>query len=137
MVLYSENTGETKKAGEVLAAKLKKGDIVAFIGQLGSGKTTMIKGMVKYLTGKQAISPSYVIINEYPGKVTVYHFDLYRLENTQQLHSIGWEEYIDKGIILIEWADKILNVLPEKAMLVKIFFKDHNKRKIEIKKGEK
>ena len=132
MIYYTKGPSETKKIGKNLAAKLEKGDIVGFIGELGSGKTTMIKGMVKYLTGKEAVSPSFVIINEYPGKIPVYHFDLYRFDNIKELNSIGWEDYLDKGIIFIEWADRGQALLPEGATIVNLSVEGKNKRKIEI-----
>jgi len=132
MIYYTKGPSETKKIGKNLAEKLEKGDIVGFIGELGSGKTTMIKGMVKYLTGKEAVSPSFVIINEYSGKIPVYHFDLYRFDNNKELNSIGWEDYLDKGIILIEWADRAQVLLPEGAMIINLSVEGKNKRKIEI-----
>ena len=132
MTFYTNKTSETKKIGKNLAAKLERGDIVGFIGELGSGKTTMIKGMVKHLTGKEAVSPSFVIVNEYSGKIPVYHFDLYRFDNSKELNSIGWEDYLDKGIILIEWADRAQALLPKSAIIVNLSVEGKNKRKIKI-----
>lgn len=86
---------------------------MGFVGELGSGKTTMIKAMVRYLTGQQATSPSFVILHEYPGKVPVYHFDFYRLKDERDLESTGWYDYLDKGIILVEWLDRLPECLPE------------------------
>ena len=132
MTFYTNKPSETKKIGKNLAAKLERGDIVGFIGELGSGKTTMIKGMVKHLTGKEAVSPSFVIVNEYSGKIPVYHFDLYRFDNSKELNSIGWEDYLDKGIILIEWADRAQDFLPESIIIVNLSVEGKNKRKISI-----
>jgi len=135
--MYISNSAkETEKIGEKFAEKLKKGDIVGFSGELGSGKTTFIKGIVKKLCNTFATSPSFVLINEYNGKIPVFHFDLYRLENEKEIETTGWEEYIGKGIILIEWIEKIKKFLPDNLILVKIEILGNNKRKIKIKRGK-
>ncbi len=134
-IFYTNSGKETEKLGEKFAKNLKKGDIVGFSGELGSGKTTFIKGIVKKLCNLQAISPSFVLINEYHGKIPIFHIDLYRLENEREIEGINWEEYIGKGIILIEWVEKIKKNLPENLILVKIeILGDNNKRKIKIKR---
>lgn len=136
-IFYTKNSRETESLGEKFAETLKSGDIVGFSGPLGSGKTTFIKGIVKKLCNFTATSPSFVLINEYPGEVPVFHLDLYRLENKEDIETTGWEEYIGKGIILIEWVEKIINALPENLILVRIKILCNNKRKILIKRGEK
>ncbi len=120
MVFTTKNSRETMKLGERIASKVRKGDVIGFSGELGSGKTTMIKGMVKRLTGKEATSPSFVLINEYAGKIPVFHFDLYRLECKIDMQNIGWEEYLEKGLVLIEWADRIKDILPKKTIFINI-----------------
>ncbi|HNS33107.1 MAG TPA: tRNA (adenosine(37)-N6)-threonylcarbamoyltransferase complex ATPase subunit type 1 TsaE [bacterium] len=120
MILYTADSEETIKLGMALAFLLNKGDIVAFTGDLGSGKTTMIKGIVANLTGKNATSPTFVLVNEYPGKIPVFHFDLYRIKYIRELSTIGWDEYLGKGIMLVEWAEKIKKLLPGKTIFVKI-----------------
>jgi tRNA threonylcarbamoyladenosine biosynthesis protein TsaE len=138
MIYYTKNSNETIKLGKKIARYLKKGDIVGFIGEFGSGKTTMIKGIVKYFSNIDAFSPSFVTINEYYGKIPIFHFDLYRIENFDQLIEIGWSDYIGKGIILIEWAEKIKKNLPKNTIWVKINIVRENERKIEIDiKGRK
>jgi len=139
MIYYTKNSTETKRIGKKLAKFLKIGDIVGLIGELGSGKTTMIKGIVKELTKKNAISPSFTLVNEYYNKVPVYHFDFYRINKKEEIKSIGWEDYLNRGILLIEWADKILDFLPENTILVNISITGQEKRKIEIilKKNKK
>jgi len=136
MILTAKSPEETIRIGERIASRAKKGDIIGFTGELGSGKTTMIKGIVKYLTGKEATSPSFVLINEYPGKIPVFHFDLYRLRGKIDMKSTGWEEYLDKGLVLIEWADRIRDVLPVRTVFVNISIID-GKRKIAIRRGRK
>jgi|LSQX01.3.fsa_nt_gb tRNA threonylcarbamoyladenosine biosynthesis protein TsaE len=131
MVFYTKNSKETVKVGEKIANLLRYGDIVSFSGELGSGKTTMIKGIVFFLTGKIATSPTFVILNEYNGKIPVFHFDLYRIEHIEELSSFGWEEYLGKGIILVEWAERIKNLLPLTTILINIEY-INEKRKISI-----
>ena len=132
MIFITKNSKETENIGKKIAALLKKGDIVAFTGELGSGKTTFIKGIVKTFTDYTATSPSFVLINEYTGKVPVFHFDLYRLRCKIEAETIGWEEYLGKGIVLIEWADKIKEKLPKRTILVNLSI-INGKRKITIK----
>ncbi|MCM8772648.1 MAG: tRNA (adenosine(37)-N6)-threonylcarbamoyltransferase complex ATPase subunit type 1 TsaE [candidate division WOR-3 bacterium] len=140
MIFYTKNSRETIKLGKKIANYLKKGDIIGLVGELGSGKTTIIKGIVKHFSECEVSSPSFVIVNEYEGKIPVFHFDLYRIENFDEIVDIGWNDYIDKGIILIEWAEKIKKNLPKKTIWIKINIIGKNKRKIEIenlKMGEK
>jgi tRNA threonylcarbamoyladenosine biosynthesis protein TsaE len=138
MIYYTKSPEETIKLGEKIAKYLKKGDIIGFIGELGSGKTTIIKGIVKHFSNSDVYSPSFVIVNEYQGKIPIFHFDLYRIKDFDELIDIGWEDYMDKGIILIEWAEKIKKNLPKNIIWVKINIIGKKKRKIEIKnlKGE-
>lgn len=105
--ILSHSAQETIQIGKILADFLFPGDIIAFKGELGSGKTTLIKGITLGLNITEISSPSFVIINEYHGKFPVYHFDLYRIDENQ-FQDLGYEEYFySSGISLIEWADKI------------------------------
>jgi len=133
MIFYTKNPKETIKLGERIAKYLKKGDIVAFTGDLGSGKTTLIKGIVKHFSNEVVLSPSFVLVNEYEGDIPIFHFDLYRIDSFDEILDIGWNDYINKGIILIEWAEKIKKNLPKNTIWVKINIIGKNKRKIEIK----
>jgi tRNA threonylcarbamoyladenosine biosynthesis protein TsaE len=124
--------------GTRLAAKLKKGDVVALIGQLGAGKTVLTKGIAKGLGVKDVQyvnSPTFVIIKEYEGKMPLYHFDLYRLSGPGSLDEICYDEYFyGDGVSVVEWADKIKSILPKKRLEVRLSVAGENKRKIEIKK---
>ncbi|MGC8976543.1 MAG: tRNA (adenosine(37)-N6)-threonylcarbamoyltransferase complex ATPase subunit type 1 TsaE [Candidatus Ratteibacteria bacterium] len=133
MIFYTKNSKETIKVGEKIAEYLKRGDIVGFCGELGSGKTTMIKGIVKFFSKMDVSSPSFVIINEYQGKIPVFHFDLYRVKDFDEIIDIGWNDYINKGIILIEWAERIKKNLPKNTIWVKIDIIGEKERKIEVK----
>jgi tRNA threonylcarbamoyladenosine biosynthesis protein TsaE len=126
---------ETKRFGENLAKKLKGGEVVAFVGPLGSGKTCLIQGICQGLDVDGPVtSPCFVIINEYPGKTKVYHFDLYRLERIEELYELGYEEYFyGDGICLVEWAEKAKSLLPEKRVEVELKILSEKVREIVIK----
>lgn len=134
--IITKSPEQTSVLGREFSKQLKKGDIVAFIGGLGSGKTCFIKGICEGLAVKEMpVSPSFTIINEYNGIFKVYHIDLYRILSSAELFEIGFENILyDDGVCLIEWADKINNILPEKRISVNIdFVVDKNSwRKIQI-----
>lgn len=132
----SSSPEETKRFGRKLAEDLKKGDIVALIGPLGSGKTCLTQGICAGLGIKELVtSPSFVIINQYTGKFWVYHFDLYRLENKKELIDLGYEEFFyDRGVCIVEWAEKIRELLPKRRIEIYLEIISENKRKIVVKK---
>ena len=127
--------------GQALAKELKAGSVVALSGPLGSGKTVLIQGICSGLGVTEFVtSPSFVIINEYPGKVKVYHFDLYRLDNIEEFVKLGYEEYFyGNGITVIEWAEKIKKFLPEERVEINLKILSEKKRRISVKrfKGSK
>lgn len=124
---------ETKSLGENLARDLKPGDIIALSGPLGAGKTTLIQGLAAGLKVKDYItSPSFILINEYDGRLPLYHIDLYRLENLKQIEELGIDEYFEKGgITIIEWAEKMKELLPPKTKKINIEVIDENTRNIQ------
>ena len=128
---------ETIKLGERLARKLKPGSVVALIGELGSGKTTLVKGIAMGLGVKNSRyvnSPSFVIIKEYKGKIPLYHFDVFRLDSLNEADALSFEEYFyGDGICAVEWADKIRNLLPKRYIEVKFKIIKGNKREVKIK----
>jgi len=134
--MITNSAEETIAAGERLAEKLKPGDVVALSGNLGSGKTTFTKGIGKGLGVKNSRhinSPTFVLIKEYDGKIPLYHLDLYRLDNIKDIENIGIEEYIyGDGITVIEWSEKIKEILPEKHISVRFNIKGENKREVII-----
>lgn len=129
---------ETKEFGRTLAKELKAGSVVALTGPLGSGKTVLIQGICSGLGVTESVtSPSFVIINEYPGRVKVYHFDLYRLENVEEFIKLGYEEYFyGNGITLIEWAEKIKNFLPQERMEINLEILSEKERRISVRRFE-
>lgn len=127
---------QTKKLGDKLARKLRPGSFVGLSGPLGSGKTTLIKGICKGLGVKELVrSPYFVIMTQYPGKFKVYHFDLFRLESADELSSVGYEEYFyGDGICLVEWAEKAKKLLPRERIDVFLRIVSESEREIRIKR---
>ena len=119
------NETETYEYGFKLAGDLKPGTVVALTGELGSGKTTLTKAIAEGLNIKETISsPTFNIIKEYEsGNVPLYHFDVYRLNTAEDLFDLGYEEYFfGEGVSIVEWADKIAELIPKDAIWIKINF---------------
>ncbi|KKK99640.1 hypothetical protein LCGC14_2630730 [marine sediment metagenome] len=134
--IITNSSKETIQVGIDLSQNLKKGSIVAFLGDLGSGKTTLIKGIVKALSEKKDInvnSPTFVYLNIYDAKTPIYHFDLYRIKDKNHFYSLGFEEYFScAGICLIEWSENILDILPKDTIFIKMTHQKENQKEIEI-----
>lgn len=111
---------ETKNFAKKLASKLTKGDVIVLTGELGAGKTKFTEGFLSYFGLENEISsPTFTIVNEYKNEnVTIYHFDVYRLENSDEFYAIGGEEYFENGICIIEWGEIIEDALPEKYIKI-------------------
>ena len=126
---------ETKKFAKEFAKKLKVGDVIVLTGDLGSGKTKFVEGVLSNFGLENEISsPTFTIVNEYKKEdINIYHFDVYRLEDSDEFYAIGGEEYFEKGICLIEWGEIIENILPKKHITVtfKRNLDEENKREIE------
>ena len=124
-----KNENETRKFGEELARTLKAGDIIALIGDLGTGKTTLTKYIARELGIMQAItSPTFNIICEYhEGRLPLYHFDVYRLSSSDEMLELGYEEYFfGDGVCIVEWADKIEDLLPDNTKKIYITYGDQD-----------
>lgn len=138
--MITKNPEETFELGKKLGQKLQKGDIVCLVGDLGAGKTAFSKGIgeglevVDYIT-----SPTYTIINEYHGRLPLYHFDVYRLNDIDEMYELGYEEYFfGDGVVIVEWADLIKDIIPESAIWITINgTMTDDEREIEINVGER
>lgn len=138
--LISSSEGETKKIAENIARNLKKKDIVCCLGDLGSGKTTMIKAMVSEInkTNQHKItSPTFNYLHIYEGDPIIYHFDLYRIKDKKEFLLKGFDEYLFReGICFIEWAEKILSILPEHIKIIHLIHAEkETSRKIVLLQG--
>ncbi len=136
VVIQSKSASETVRLGRNIGSRLLPGDVVALVGELGAGKTQLIKGLAAGagITNPTYISsPSFTLINEYPGKSPFYHIDLFRLSKESEAEELGLEDYIQgKGITAIEWADKIPSFLPKAFLLIRIAYTGRNTRSLEI-----
>jgi tRNA threonylcarbamoyladenosine biosynthesis protein TsaE len=112
----------TAAAGERLGARLGPGDVVALTGELGAGKTCFVQGVVRGLgVTSGATSPTFVLVNEYRGRLPVHHVDVYRTQSLTELLDIGLEDLLDgEGVTLIEWADRCEALLPARTVRVHI-----------------
>lgn len=130
--VITKSAAETQRLGRELARQLRPGDLVCLSGGLGAGKTCLIQGIARGLQVKDYVnSPTFKIINEYKGKIPVYHFDLYRLDGLTDLHSFGYEEYFySQGVSLVEWAEKITPFLPKQYLKIELISVGENTRKI-------
>lgn len=134
---FSASAEETKLLGQNLAKKLKAGQVVAFVGDLGAGKTTFIKGLVSAFNQtpeNQITSPTFNYLNIYSEEPAVYHFDLYRIKDEAQFLEMGFDEYLQdkKALTLIEWSEKITPLLPSQTLVVHILSLAENQRKVTL-----
>ena len=120
--ILTTSTEETLVVGEKLGARASPGDIVALYGDLGTGKTVLVKGMAKGLGVKREIvSPTYMLIREYEGRIPLYHFDLYRLDSLRSIQDLGYEEYLyGNGLAAIEWAEKLASLISPEHLRVEL-----------------
>ena len=136
MVFHSASTRETLRIGESLGKLLLPGDVIALVGDLGTGKTYFVKGVAKgagVASPNEVSSPSFTLIQEYAGKIPFYHIDLYRLGSEHEAEELGLEDYLrGDAITAIEWADRILSLLPEEILWVRLHHTGKNTRSIEI-----
>ncbi len=135
-IYIAKNPKETKELGFNFAKTLEKGQVVCLYGDLGSGKTTFVQGIAVGLGIKnRIISPTFVIVRSYEsGVMSFYHIDLYRTESEKDIEVLGIEEIINnpQNIAVIEWAEKMKSLIPEKRIDIKFSYKKNNTRKIEF-----
>ena len=127
LTIISHNEAETLNLGKNLASLLKKGDTIVLTGDLGSGKTKLTEGILTYYGLEDEISsPTFTIVNSYEkDDIKIFHFDVYRLADSDEFYAMGGEEYFEKGLCLIEWGETVQDVLPSNYLKV-TFTKDAN-----------
>lgn len=138
-IIDSKNEQDTLSAAAEFAKLLHGGDVVAFKGGMGMGKTVFVRGCVSALGNDAYVSsPTFSIVNDYGGKINLYHFDMYRVESWDSLYSTGFFDYLNENSILfIEWSENIENVLPEHTVFVEIMRGEQDSdRKILISGGD-
>ena len=123
MEYLSNSAQETEALGERLAAVLRPGDVVAYTGDLGAGKTAFTRGLARGLgVPDRVTSPTFTIVNEYEGgRLPLFHFDLYRMESPEELFDIGWEDYLARGgVCAVEWSEHAEGAFEEEPIWVDI-----------------
>ena len=123
---------ETNRLGENFSGFMQRGDVLAFVGDLASGKTTFIKGILKGLQFEKPVtSPTFTLVNEYNAKYPVIHIDCYREDELERWIKLGMNDYMnEENIVIIEWADKMKSLLPENTFHVNFSHKSLNSREI-------
>jgi tRNA threonylcarbamoyladenosine biosynthesis protein TsaE len=131
--LVSNSVDETFQIGHKLGKLLVRGNILCLSGDLGAGKTAFTKGIGKGLEIQEYVtSPTYTIINEYEGRIPLYHFDVYRLESAEEMFELGYEEYFyGDGAVVLEWADNVKEIIPNERLWITIL-KTNNDNSREI-----
>ena len=122
MRYISNSPADTEAFGERLARALQPGNVVAFTGALGMGKTALTRGLARGLGCKGRVtSPTFTIVNEYDGDMPLFHFDMYRLGSSDELYDIGWNDYLARGgVCAVEWSERVADALPEDVVTVDI-----------------
>jgi len=138
MTIITESEDETIREGEKLGRTLKPGSIVALFGDLGAGKTAFTRGLASGLGIVMHVSsPTFTIVNEYPGDIPLFHFDMYRLENETELFDIGWDDYHERGgVCAVEWSEKVPGAFTPDTIIVRLENLGENSRRIEISAQE-
>jgi len=134
----SHSPADTERIGEQVSHLLQPGDVLAFTGDLGAGKTAFVRGLARGLgLSDRVTSPTFAIVNEYrEGPVPLFHFDMYRLGSSEELYDIGWEDYLrQNGVCAVEWSEIVEDALPADCLRVHIRYLDDTEREITISRS--
>jgi tRNA threonylcarbamoyladenosine biosynthesis protein TsaE len=134
LLIETEAESETEEIAVELTSILKAGDVIALYGALGAGKTCFVRGLARGLECRSPVrSPTFSLINEYPGTLPLYHLDFYRLEGEREIEDLGWTDYLNSdGVVAIEWAERVKNMLPPKRFEVYLSIFGAETRRVEI-----
>ena len=138
MEFITDSPRQTESLGEALGKILTPGTVIAYLGDLGAGKTAFTRGLARGLGYREPVtSPTYTIVNEYlGGRLPLFHFDMYRLRSSDDLFDIGWEDYLDRGgVCAVEWSENVDDAM-ENAIYVTIEKTGEESRKITMEGGE-
>ena len=136
--IITHSAAETEAAAAAFAKELAPGDVIAFLGGMGAGKTAFVRGLAAGLGVRGEVSsPTYAIVNEYRGNPPLYHFDMYRVTSEEDLLTTGFYDYLETGsaILAVEWSENIIAYLPENAVFVTITPLSETDRRIELRGG--
>ncbi|MGB9839839.1 tRNA (adenosine(37)-N6)-threonylcarbamoyltransferase complex ATPase subunit type 1 TsaE [Thermovenabulum sp.] len=133
VVVRTKSVEETEKLGSIIGKFLRPKDVVALVGELGAGKTALTRGIAKGMGIKEyVVSPTFTIINFYKGVVPFVHVDAYRVESEEELEEAGFSDFLDECAVVVEWADKVKNLLPESSLWIEIYYVDTIEREFRI-----
>ena len=136
MVFQTDSESETREAAKKVAARLQPGDVILYRGEMGAGKTAFTKGLAEFFqTEEEVTSPTFALVHEYPGRVPIFHFDLYRISDYDDLYAIGFFDYLGRGgILAVEWSENIPELENELENVVSISIEKlgENERKITV-----
>ncbi|MCJ7547759.1 MAG: tRNA (adenosine(37)-N6)-threonylcarbamoyltransferase complex ATPase subunit type 1 TsaE [Deltaproteobacteria bacterium] len=136
VTITSHTPRQTEEIGSLLGSMLAKGDIIALCGELGTGKTTLVRGMARGigLEEGEVASPSFTLVNEYEGPLRLFHIDLYRLTDEKELIAIDYEEYLTAdGVVVIEWADRLPQAIPADSLWITLRYLGTERREIVLR----
>jgi len=135
MNFISESPEETQRLGEELGRLAQPGDLFLLVGNLGTGKTCLTQGIAWGLGIEgYATSPSFVVVNQYRGRLPLYHIDLYRLDSIEEVIELGLDDYLySEGVSVVEWAEKAIEVLPKEHLLIEMNFLSDTSRNVVLK----
>ena len=130
-VFKSTDLKQTEELGSRIAESLRGNEVIAYFGGLGMGKTTLTRAIAKALgTEDDVSSPTFAIVNEYHSKFNIYHFDMYRVSSWEDLYSTGFFDYLDTGVLIVEWSENIENALPQNTVKITITPGDNDSERI-------
>ena len=138
MIYISESPAQTENLGAALGKIIRPGTVIAYLGDLGAGKTAFTRGIARGLCCTEPVtSPTYTVVNEYlTGKMPLFHFDMYRLRSAEELWDIGWEDYLERGgVCAVEWSENVREAM-ENAVWITIEKTGEDTRRITIEGGE-
>ena len=131
MEFVSKSTADTEAFGERVASILRGNEVIALFGDLGAGKTAFTRGLCRGLSITDGVSsPTFAIVNAYCGKYPVYHFDMYRINSVDDLFATGFYDYLDHGVLMIEWSENIESELEDDAIRIRITKTDNENDRI-------
>ncbi len=134
--ILTRSPSETAAVGEALGRLLRGGEVLALVGDLGAGKTCFVQGLASGLEIPEEAyvrSPTFSLIEQYEGRLPVYHLDLYRLSDVDELESIGWRDCLDgESVVAVEWADRLEGYLPVDYLAIRLVSKSPEEREIQI-----
>ncbi len=134
MTFFTESERETEELGRKLAAFVRPNMVLALYGGLGAGKTALVRGLASGMGIKARVSsPTFTIVNEYRGETPLFHFDMYRLKDSEELFGIGWEDYLlSGGVLAVEWSENVEDAFDGDVVRVKISPRGESSREISI-----